>query len=299
MENVKDIPSLAAYFEEKFVNLEKLNILDDLSAKMDMIVMKQGELDTRCSVLEDITNKLRSDVITLKSEISAMKQGECSNKIIVRGIPELDDPDADAQLTSSLLAALEVPIEDANPSHIHRLGKVTERNGGRPMEIHFLDTKQAQTVLNAKKKIRPNCSIVRYKEKPIGNADEPIYVEQKLSDYNSYLYYVTRTMKKKGIVKYAWTANGKVLVRRTEKSKTKRIEHEGHLSELLEDNDESVPMQLGEECENSVSTRTILRDRRISTHTIAQRTRSNSMKRAHTSPTYPDNTKRTPITNNE
>lgn len=243
MDKITDLQSFALFFNNELEKklddkLKKLDILDVVLEKFDEVKKKQDVLEQKCINLEASTSALREEVNNLNATVNELKQSQCSDKVIVRGIPEVESTDLElVSLVESIFNALNIDDNNLNTKTVHRIGKLSSDKKvvpKRPIEVQLSSPEQVQLIVKAKKS-ELSCKNIVFRNKAVGKESDKVYIEQKLTPYNSYLFYVARSLKKQGVVKYSWTDNGRVLIRVSENAKIQRIEHEGHLVDLVKD----------------------------------------------------------------
>jgi hypothetical protein len=59
---------------------------------------------------------------------------------------------------------------------------------------------------------------------PSNHRQRPVYINEHMTRQNKYLFYLARTMRRQGQIKYAWFDNGRVLVKKTDGSPSVIVE---------------------------------------------------------------------------
>lgn len=260
---------------------------NDLSNKMDILLNKFEEvelkLDKRMSKLENKyesikknvakseknMDNLHAEVSRMKSRLNMIEQEHLRSDIIVRGLKEIEKSEQELdQLVFYVLNSLSNQIVDSDIAMIKRLGnnsedKSTPPKSPRPVLVRFRMEKTKEDLMKRKREKNLNCSMITYKEVKIGTATDVIYFGDNLTPLNASLYFDARQLRKKEVVKYAWTKMGSVYVRKDDTSKAIKITTRDQLNAFRKRNvkkvfsstkrDDSSEEETGDESQSSSS----------------------------------------------
>lgn len=202
--------------------------------KFESIIEKQAELEARIRKVETHSELQEAQIIILKKTVNALEQEKLACKIIVNGLPEVETNNEELKaVTNGLCSQLGVDI--GQNFNVIRLGPAKEKSI-RPIEIKLVDQEMRSSIISAKRLKKIDCSMIQKGNKPIGPATQKIYFDEKLSQYNAYLYYILRGLKRKNLIRYAWVNNGQVFARVSEGSPRGKISHEEDTFNFLFDN---------------------------------------------------------------
>lgn len=203
-----------------------------------------AELKQEVSTYKDIAQKLSHENICLRNEndilkskinnveynVESFKQQNINSNVLLCGLPQTENEDL-STICTSLAAALEVEfqlndVEDVYRKHIS--GTISSGLPA-PIVIKFKNNKIKTAVMAAKKTHKINCDA-------LGNNFEkrPLYISEQLTRHKQYIYKCARDKKRENIIKYAWSRNGEIFVRKTESSPIIKIKHQHDLDELQE-----------------------------------------------------------------
>lgn len=239
----------------------------ELVDKFDALAAQQTSLECQYKELELKHKHLQLEVSDLRASVNAMQQKNLTCDIIVRGIPEVESEAHSLEsLASAILGSIGAPIDVNEIKDIRRLGRQAAESSKnekkkRPILISFKTAESRGVVIAAKKKKKDlNCSNVTFFAEKLGTSTEKIYIEERLTEYSSKLFFEVRELKRKGVIKYVWINDGQILTRREEKERVKCITCEEDLNIYFEDDLMAVDEE--EEQPTAVATRTARQDKR-------------------------------------
>lgn len=230
-----EMKKLFVYFhqlekQQKSVNNEFLTKLSEINTKYD-------ELHERQSQLEYENEYLRDEILVLKAGLSEVQQNSLVNNVIIRGVPEIESDNSQLfSLLDTVFKSIGASFNKDALTDFKRLGKKsTNSKIYRPILVKFADLQLKKVLMDAKKaKNNLACDSVIFNNKPIGSENQKIYIDEQLTKLNQQLYSEARQLKKSGLVKFAWTNDGRVLVREKEKAPVVKLNREGDVHSLRE-----------------------------------------------------------------
>lgn len=202
--------------------------IDKLDQKYDALYAENAKLATRC---EDMGSEIES----LKLNMNEINQSLLSRNLVIRGVPEIEKNSVQLNvLVKAVLFAMDVSPEHQRVSTAFRLGKKDDKkNTDRPILVRLVNEECREAIINAKRKKKDlNCSMVIIHGVPLGASDDDIYVQEQLTRHKSELLAEARKLKTDGLIQYAWTNNGDILVREKAEGPVKKILHVNQLNKI-------------------------------------------------------------------
>ena len=210
----------------------------ELVNKIDILQSQYMTLRVDHDNLKEKCNGMSQELIELKGDLHDVQQKFLANDVIIRGLP--DEESNDEEITSMVTAtftALNVAAVNENIIQIRRLGKraVEPANGNkRPILVKFADEKSKMKVIGAKRKTKLNGGMIVVNGKKLGSCSDEVYVEDHLTKEKSNLFAEARKLRKDKVVKFAWTSNGTILVRKDENEPAFRINTHDDIVDIRE-----------------------------------------------------------------
>lgn len=206
-------PRLEQFFKSMLESLksELKSELQDSIAKIsaDMI-------DKRCDAVDVRLKSLAEENSILKKQLSYLEIANHKTTLIIHGIPEksYDSPptiqrsncDSEAAFIALSSERLGVDLSKQDISDIYRTSTRDKNLVCRPLVIRFTTKKARDSIYEAKRKLRDFHS----------PQEAPIYINEYLTQQNAKLYAYARRLAKKKVLFRTWTAEGVVLIRRSD-----------------------------------------------------------------------------------
>lgn len=237
-----------------------MTLPSELSTKMDQIMQKlitmeesaalrHAEVTERLENVEKDYEKLKKKYDAVQShcknmdgEISEVKTAVCNlqqhhigNNVVIKGVPDLEDNTNDLQgVIQSIFSAVGCPELQEDIISMQRIGRhrtspSTSKKSHRLILVRFKKNESKQQLLSMKKKKQISLASLHMNGTPIGTSKEFIFVDDHQTPHSSNLMFLARKLKKEGKLKYVWSKNGFVMVKKDENAAAKRIESEGDL----------------------------------------------------------------------
>lgn len=207
-----------------------------IRADINKIAGRVDDLENRVDHNSEESKILRHEINNLNSTVNRLQQQTLATHIIIKGIPECESNDAERrQIISSLLTTLNCTSLLDNITIAHRIGKKNNGNdqhSTRPILMQLNDVRSKKLLLSAKKKQKVACSQIVLNGTAIGTESHLIFFDENLTRLNSDLFRKARELRRSGTVKYAWTADGKVMVRKSEGSSAIVVDSDKQLDKL-------------------------------------------------------------------
>lgn len=241
-EEVNDIQGLFWYLNKKLKSLgriekrmdqmdERIERIDEeifsINTKFDAVNERQEKLETRQNNLITVTGGLINHLNQLQNSVHELQQHQLANKIIIRGIPEIEETRQDSiQIVQSIFDAISIDVSALTAVRIGKIDENEETPAARPIEVELRDEESKKLLIRKKREEKNRnltCADITYKEEALGSAEEVIYIDEKITQNLSKLYASTRKLKREGVIKATWVRNGSLFVRETEKGPFKKI----------------------------------------------------------------------------
>lgn len=159
-----------------------------------------------------------------KREIIALKQYSRRNNIELKGVPLTAEEDV-ASIVLNVATCLKVELSGQDVDAAHRVP--TKGSGPPNIVVKFVAKQVRDSILKAAKKNRLNAASLGFQGR------EPVYVNAHLCPENKVLLGKSIQAKKEKNWKFAWFADDKVLMRKSENSKVVHVTCEDDLSKIV------------------------------------------------------------------
>lgn len=187
---------------------------DEFKAELKSVRQELSEVKKRSVEGEKERQRLNKELRDAKKEMVDLKQYSRRNNLELKGIPLTEKEDLDLTL-KKVAKCLNVELSDNDVDVVHR---VPTKGGGLPnIIVKFNSRTTRDKLLLAAKKRRLNASLLRYQ------ADSPVYVNDHLCPENKILLGKAIQYKREKLWKFAWVADGKILMRKSESSKVLHV----------------------------------------------------------------------------
>lgn len=209
-------------------NSEILKKMNDVETAIQFLSNKYEELKemyerviaenlTFKKVNTDIVNKfeeIKNDNMEMHITVNELKQNELKKNIVIFGVPSVRDNHS-LQLTfNTIMQKLQIPNDEIQIDDIFQ--KKTTAQSQSPIFVKFrllqnkIDFKQA-----AKNSMSDNNKYMSANDLGFSNNNNKIIFVDQLTDINRNLLREAKQLKSHGY-KYAWSVNGKILVKRND-----------------------------------------------------------------------------------
>ena len=159
-----------------------------------------SDLVSRVETLETNLDEKDKKIEYLSDEIDELQQYGRRNAVVISGVPEREGENTDTIMLEIARDKMNISLEPHEIGRSHRLGPV--RVGARkPRNIVV-----KLVTYNVRKRIYDA-------RKSLAGGPHGIFISEHLTKRRGELFYQARQLLKKGKVKYAWTSDGRVLVR--------------------------------------------------------------------------------------
>lgn len=165
--------------------------------------------------------ELREENKRLSEKCDDLEQYQRLNNLEIKGAPEESDP---VTVVKKIGEAVGESIETTDIDICHWVR--TPKPGVKNIIVRFVRRSKRNDVLAKCRKKKVNCSILGCMQ------ETPLFVNEHLTQKNKALLSAAIQKKKEAGWKFAWTTNGRVLVRKDEDAPVIHIAHEGNLTQI-------------------------------------------------------------------
>lgn len=192
---------------------------EEMTRKLDAINKKLDTLDSRVKDIEVRTQQVDEKVDKIKSELNVLQQKELKHNFIVKGVPESEgeSPEHLISVVQAVVSHLKVDVQDSITS-VKRFGRQIETKQW-PLLVEVNDPDIKHDIISKKRQVQIGLDSIILNDVPLGANNYYIYIDEHLTPLNSDLYKQARELKKRGMVKYAWTKNGTVCIKQADNTR--------------------------------------------------------------------------------
>lgn len=222
---------------------------DEIKCSMDAIMKQNDEIKASMVFLSEKYDNVLSNlkktqeeninhkkyIKTLETQMEQFEKKSRASSVELRNIPksETETKQNLIELTKSIGATINVPINDSDIRDIYRLKIKDKTNSPIIVDFNSIITKEKlikSTIEYNKEKHadqRLNTTMLKIQGPP-----KPVYVAESLTKKVKYLYYLSRLYAKENKYESCWTSYGKVYLRCTKKDQRIWVESEEALETL-------------------------------------------------------------------
>lgn len=229
--------SLEDKLDKIFEKLDKR--LQSIESKMDERLSK---VENKCTIIEHENKKLKlsqekinAELENLKVCVHTLEQQRLENNIIIKGIPEDENEDAEdlSFKVDQVFCHLNKEFESHQVTHTRRIGNKSTNNKSRLVIAKIVSSAHKETLMKGLASKDINCSQFKKSHDNLwGAAEEKIYLSDHLTPIMSSIFYQARLLKKKKIIKYAWTKLGNIYVKKDDNDRAFNIKSMQQLSDF-------------------------------------------------------------------
>ncbi|XP_046674812.1 uncharacterized protein LOC124363600 [Homalodisca vitripennis] len=180
------------------------------------VIEHKESIDKCLKIVDEIiaeNNRLTRKVSELERKIEDMEQYSRLNAVEIHGVPESKNEDV-VQVIKDVGKGLDMDITDSMIDACHRLGRRSEPGSPPPGIILKFVRRLDKEELLKKRRVKSNFS-TRHMN---WTMDQPVYLNESLSPTRRRLFAEARKAKKDKGYRFLWVRNGKILMRKEEKS---------------------------------------------------------------------------------
>lgn len=184
---------------------------EQMRSKLDMLIQQNKEKD--------------AIIAKLHTRINELEQYSRRDSIEIYGAKEYKDENVE-EVVYKIFEKLSVKIEKNDIQVTHRLtGSVNKNKNIRPIIVK-LQRKKAEEILMIKK-LLVNDDIYKNGDK------DKVYINESMTSYYKQLLWAAKNKAKEAGYRYVWFRRGKLLVRRQQGDKAKRIYTEEDINKFI------------------------------------------------------------------
>lgn len=218
---------------EKDYNTSFETLNTKLDENTEAIKNQSLKTDKYFEIIEELmteNKQLKQKIQKLEERIEEVEQYSRNNSLEIQGIP-MEQNENVLNIVKEVGKALDLEISDSMVDACHRLGKKKEVEGedDKPpgIIVKFVRRMDKEEFIR-KRRVKRTLS-TRHINRPM---DQPIYVNESLSPSRRRLLFMAREAKKDKNYQFLWVRNGKIFLRKEEKSAVKTVRNHEDLSKL-------------------------------------------------------------------
>lgn len=205
------------------LNTEMNQTLQFLSDKYDVFLKKITKVEQENKHLKKQNEELNIRLEAIEQEVNMQQQQRVKSHLTIHGIPHINNENLQNTVIETIKATKTI-VTAENIISCRRMNApdTTHKSPIIVIQIDNYDTKQ-KIQQNFKtngpinlKQIMPNAK---------GFEERLVFINDYLTNFTRQLYEIAKKLKKKHNLRFAWTKDGKVFVRKTENSKIIRIKN--------------------------------------------------------------------------
>ncbi len=228
--NVEEILTRLKNLDEELRTVKE--IVTETREIVDPLILRIDSLETKYMELSEDMSELREENRMLKNQIETMEQYSRKNNVIIQGIPQTQGEDV-RKIVKTLGEKLEIKINESEVAAAHRL-PVKRDTDTPPIIVKFLNHEIKPDMIAASKKKRLSSNHLGY------SMYSRIFCDEHLTQLNKQIFLEAKKLQREGLVKFVWTNNNIVRIRRDENSPKITINSIEQLSQWREINNQGT-----------------------------------------------------------
>lgn len=173
--------------------------------------------------LRDDNYELRRQLERCEIDIDRQKQEKLMKTIEIANVPITEGEDL-LGIAANICQVIGVTLESSDVKEICRMpNNYSSKSQCPPLICVKLCNKQKRNEIMANKKGKKELTTARLNMATDNVRSSNIYIKELLTKRNRHLFKQARDLKRDGKLKFAWFRDGRLLVRKTEKSKVIEI----------------------------------------------------------------------------
>uniref|UniRef100_A0A1B6K2E9 Zinc finger PHD-type domain-containing protein n=1 Tax=Homalodisca liturata TaxID=320908 RepID=A0A1B6K2E9_9HEMI len=205
-----------------FASLEKTmtsvrDSLEEVKLKLSTVEKDNLTLKEDCGLLKKENQRLAENVSQLKTEIDELQQRSRLNNIEIRGVPVTKGEDIYA-VVESIAKAIGVVFNRGGISIAHRLPAPRDRRFHPSIVVQFISRSIRGEWLIAARKNR-----IETTDLAPSLQRAPVFISEHLTAHNKSILGRAKAFVKFGKLAYAWSREGRIMVRKTADSPAERV----------------------------------------------------------------------------
>jgi len=212
-ETLSDLTNSVKFMSEKF---------DDFGKQLKEVLYNIKELKNENKLLKENNIKLNSEINNLSKRLNLFEQKSILNHVEIIGVPDSNNENCE-KIVEDIADVMGHPVS------VIKVFRIRSKIANKPMkiigEIASMHQKKTMMEYSKKKKVKA-CSI----NESLGNGG--IFINNYLTQFNSNLFFKTRMFAKENNFKFVWFNDCKIVIKKSETSKSTVIYDETILSTI-------------------------------------------------------------------
>lgn len=215
------------YNEMKKVREDSNTNYDNLSKKLDNYANRVENLEKKIDGMEQQQCNFYDYFDDVKGEVNGIKQKELALNLIIKGVSERENETAEQllSLVEQVMSSLQIGTTVGQFKLTKRIGRKINAKP-RLILIETTSKEQKALIISAKRKHKVTANQILIDNNPMGKDDQNIYVDEHLTPYTARLLKRCRTMRSELNIKYVWTNNGIVYIRKDDNAQATVIRND-------------------------------------------------------------------------
>lgn len=230
---LEDIHKSMSEITSKMSEIQQKN--REIEKSIEFLAAQYEETNNKVSTLDLKSTEYDQRISKLEASLENLQRRNCLNLLEIRNIPisPQESSNYPMQIVSKIMKTVSAGIPDSEVQEARRLPSKTE---ARSILVTLNSTTSKMKILKAVKDYNIQNKGQKLSTATIGltSSSQPIYVAEYLTPNARRLYYLGRELQKEGIVKYCWTANGRILLRKDDGAKIITVNDEQQIHQLKE-----------------------------------------------------------------
>lgn len=201
--------------------------LDFHGARIDELINKIDDLSEKQKQMEDENQELKMKLKSMTIIVEDLEQYTRNRNLQIDGVPEEKDENL-RDLMKEIGKKVEVQFEDKEVDAIHRIPTRNEKNKDcSPIVVQFTTRQLREKILtNAKK------TTITTKDLQKSGDEKTVYINEHLTKAKKEIMYEARKLKFQQNYKFLWSRNGKIFIRKGEKTKVIELQSLDDLAKI-------------------------------------------------------------------
>uniref|UniRef100_A0A8D8YDL7 FP protein C-terminal domain-containing protein n=1 Tax=Cacopsylla melanoneura TaxID=428564 RepID=A0A8D8YDL7_9HEMI len=200
--------------------------LDEIIAKMGNMQKTMNKMTERQDQLEKENKELKVQLKELKYTVEDLQQYTRNRNVQIDGIPSKQDEDL-RMMMKNIGEKIEVKILDSDIDKIHRI-PTKSTNNPEPIVVQFTTRRVRDEIVKKAKEKKPCTNDLQMQ-----CTNRNIYVNEHLTPQKKQILYEAKKIKEEKQYKFLWCKNGKIFVRKDEKSMTIHLNSREDLNKII------------------------------------------------------------------
>ena len=210
-----------------------------INEKMSQLTTEVGELKEDVEKCKTESEHIHYENAKLKTRLNDLEQYSRINNVIIKGIPYMANENLRTTV-AKIATHLKININNNDIQVVHRLpSKHADKTQSIIVKLNNRDLKYE--LIKRTKSAKLNASDLGF------TTEMPIYITEHLTRENADLMSFAIDLKKKGAIMFAWSKDGKILVKEREDTRTIRIQELSQLENFQKQNDEASTCEGGKD----------------------------------------------------